>query len=82
MFLGGLAVTAARAYRAAPAIAAGPMAGVLVWLVHSAVDWDWEMPALSLVALVLAGLLLAAGDVAPRMREGERAAEAPELVAA
>jgi hypothetical protein len=42
--------------------AAAPIAGLTVWLAHSALDWDWEMPALTLVAVILAGLLLAAAD--------------------
>jgi len=27
--------------------------------VHAGLDWDWEMPAVSLVALLLAGALIA-----------------------
>jgi len=38
-----------------PAAAAGPAAALAVWAVHSGVDWDWEMPALTLVAVALAG---------------------------
>jgi hypothetical protein len=34
--------------------------------VHAGVDWDWEMPALTLVAVLLAGMLLAVGEDAPR----------------
>jgi hypothetical protein len=30
-----------------------------VWTAHSAIDWDWEMPALTLVAALLAGIALA-----------------------
>jgi O-antigen ligase/polysaccharide polymerase Wzy-like membrane protein len=43
----------------APAIA-GPAAALAVWAVHSGIDWDWEMPALTLVAIVLAGAALGA----------------------
>ncbi|MCW2967678.1 MAG: hypothetical protein JWM71_1450, partial [Solirubrobacteraceae bacterium] len=53
----GLAVRAA--WRLDPALAAGPGAALAVWAVHSGVDWDWEMPALTLVAVVLAGAVLA-----------------------
>jgi hypothetical protein len=46
-----------------------------VWAGHSALDWDWEMPALTLVALLLAGVLLAATDRdAPRTGIAARAA--------
>ncbi len=59
MFLGGLAVAARRAHRVAPAVAAGPLAGFVAYVAHSPIDWDWQMPALTIVALVLGGMLLA-----------------------
>ena len=37
-----------------------------MWAVHAGVDWDWEMPALTLVAVLLAGLLLASAEEGPR----------------
>ena len=61
-FLGGLAVAARRAHRLSPAAAAGPLAGFVAYLAHSPLDWDWQMPALTIVALVLAGALLAAAE--------------------
>jgi hypothetical protein len=57
--LAAVAVCARRAYRANAALAAGPIAALAVWAVHAGLDWDWEMPALTLVALALAGLLCA-----------------------
>ena len=36
----------------APALAAGPIA-VLVTRAHAPLDWDWQMPAVTLVAIVL-----------------------------
>jgi O-antigen ligase len=65
MFLAGVAIAAARARRLEPAVAAGPAAALVVWVTHSAIDWDWEMPALTLVAIVLAGLLIAASEGVP-----------------
>jgi hypothetical protein len=62
MFLAGLALAARRAWLANPAAAAGPIAGFVVWGCHVAVDWDWEMPAVTLVAIVLAGALLAINE--------------------
>jgi O-antigen ligase/polysaccharide polymerase Wzy-like membrane protein len=56
--LGGVAVAAARALRADRVLAAGPAAAGLTWLLHAGLDWDWQMPALTLVAVALAGLLL------------------------
>jgi hypothetical protein len=57
--LGGVALSARAAHRVDPALAAGPAAALTAWAFHSAIDWDWEMPALTLVAVVLAGALLA-----------------------
>ena len=57
VFAAGLAGAARAARRTSPAEAAGPAAGLVLWALHTGIDWDWEMPALTLVALVLAGLL-------------------------
>jgi O-antigen ligase len=62
VFVGGVALAAARATRARPALAAGPVAALVVYIVHAPLDWDWQMPALSLVAFVLAGLVLALAE--------------------
>ena len=71
--LGAIALGARAVHRADPILAAGPIAALAVWTFHSAIDWDWEMPALTLVAVVLAGALLArAGE--PRPQLGEQAA--------
>ncbi len=56
--LGGLVAAARRALRATP-LAAGPIAGGVAYIAHAPLDWDWEMPAVTLVAIVLAGMLLA-----------------------
>jgi hypothetical protein len=34
-------------------------AALAAWAVHAGVDWDWEMPALTLVAVLLAGAAIA-----------------------
>lgn len=60
MFLAGVAMAAARAWRAEP----GAVAALVVWAAHSAIDWDWQMPALTLIALVLAGLAIATSEEA------------------
>jgi O-antigen ligase len=62
LFLGGLTLAAARALRIDPARAVGPAAALVIWATHSAIDWDWQMPALTLVALVLAGMLIATSE--------------------
>jgi hypothetical protein len=33
-----------------------------LWGTHSALDWDWQMPALTLAPLVLAGLTIASAE--------------------
>jgi O-antigen ligase len=65
MFLAGVAIAAARAWRRDPVLAAGPAAALVVWGTHSAIDWDWEMPTLTLIALVLAGALIATSEATP-----------------
>jgi O-Antigen ligase len=66
-FLAGLGLAAARAYRAGAVRVAGPAAALATWAVHAGLDWDWEMPALTLFALVLAAALVALNeDVATR----------------
>ena len=65
LFLGGVAASAVSARAADPRLAAGLIAGTIVWLVHAGLDWDWEMPAVSLVALALMGALLATADARP-----------------
>ena len=53
-----IALAARSALRADRALAAGPAAAALTWALHAGLDWDWEMPAVTLVAVALAGLLL------------------------
>jgi O-Antigen ligase len=53
--VGSVAVAARRALPRC----AGPVAALAAFALHAGVDWDWELPALTLVALVLAGLVLA-----------------------
>ncbi len=57
----GIGLEARRALRhgapVAPAVAA-----LVVYLAHSPLDWDWQMPAVTLVAVVLAGVVLGADD--------------------
>jgi small-conductance mechanosensitive channel len=64
--LGAVASCARRAWRRDAALACGPCAALAAWAVHSAIDWDWQMPALTLVAVVLAGTLLAAAGAPGR----------------
>jgi O-antigen ligase len=56
--LAATALAARRVLQADRALAAGPAAAALTWALHAGLDWDWEMPAVTLAAVVLAGLLL------------------------
>ena len=79
-FFGGVAVAARDALRSAPALAAGPVAGFVAYTAHAPLDWDWQMPALTIVALVLAGLVLASADE-PAERAAETATAPPRSAA-
>jgi hypothetical protein len=57
--VGGVIEAARRALHRARPLAAGPVAALVVYLAHSPLDWDWQLPALTLVAVLLAGALLA-----------------------
>ncbi len=58
----GLGVSARRAMRRDPGAAAGLLAGLVVYAFHAGIDWDWEMPTVTLIALLLAAGLLVLAD--------------------
>jgi len=62
LLFGGVAECARRGMTSRPGLAPGPVAGLSVWAAHAGLDWDWEMPAVSLLAVALAAGLVAAGD--------------------
>ncbi len=64
-FLGAVAFAARRAMRASPAMATGPTAALVTYAIHAPLDWDWQMPAVTLLAFGLAGLLLALSEHPP-----------------
>jgi O-antigen ligase len=57
-FIAGVAVAARELWRREPAVAAGPLAALVLYGAHAGIDWDWEMPALTMVALALAGAVV------------------------
>jgi O-antigen ligase len=72
----GVALAAQHALRRHPALAAGLCAAALVWLLHASIDWDWELPAVSLPAIVLAGALIVLSEerlAHPRRGQRDRA---------
>jgi hypothetical protein len=58
----GVVLAARDAWRRDPALATGACAAVTAWALHAGIDWDWEMPALTLVTIGLVGLLIATAD--------------------
>ena len=60
LFVAGVVAELVRLRRLDPAAAAGPAAALAAWAAAVVVDWHWEMPAVSLVALLLAGAVMAA----------------------
>ena len=63
VFLGAVAAAVVRLYRLDRRAAAGPAAGLTAWAVHAGLDWDWEMPAVTLPALLLAAAAIAWSDM-------------------
>jgi hypothetical protein len=59
LFLGGVGAATARLYRRDRAAATGLAAGLAAWAIHSGLDWNWEMPAVALQALLLAAAAVA-----------------------
>jgi O-antigen ligase len=79
LFLGGVATSVVRLYRVHRGPAAGLAAGLAAWAFHAGLDWDWEMPGVSLPALLLAAAAIAWGDepdASPPAREAKRSGEA------
>jgi hypothetical protein len=86
LFLTGVGMAARESLRRRAPLAVGGFAGCTVWLLHASIDWDWQLPAVTIPALVLAGGLLAecersapadaAGEeeLSPGEREHERVA--------
>jgi len=73
-FLAGVFVSARRALARSGALAAGPAAALVAMAAHAGFDWDWELPAVTLPALALAGLLVALGDQRSQSRSRPAAA--------
>jgi hypothetical protein len=58
LMIAGMVLATRRALRARAAAAAGPAAALSIWFLHASIDWDWQLPAVSLPAIVLAGALI------------------------
>ena len=62
LFIGAIAACVPRALRRDPVLVAGPVAALAAFAFHAGIDWDWELPALTLVAVLLAAVVVAAAD--------------------
>jgi O-antigen ligase len=58
----GVGLAGRRALRRHPELAPGACAALAVWGLHAMIDWDWQLPAVTLPAIVLAGALIAASE--------------------
>jgi O-antigen ligase/polysaccharide polymerase Wzy-like membrane protein len=63
LLVGGILLAGRTALRRHAALAAGPVAAALAWLLHASIDWDWQFPAVTLPAIVLAGSLIALSEI-------------------
>src|SRR5205807_8788652 len=59
LLLAGVVLCMRAAWRRDSALVAGWGAALASWALHAGLDWDWEMPAVTLIALVLSGAALA-----------------------
>lgn len=62
LLVGGVIAAAARLQRVAPGAAAAAFGGLAAWSVHASLDWGWEMPTVSLFAVLLAASIVAVSD--------------------
>jgi O-antigen ligase len=69
VFIGGLAGAARRALLDDRLAAAGPVAAGVVWLLHSTIDWDWQIPAVTLPAIILFAAVIAIAERPSRPSE-------------
>ena len=60
--LAGAGLSGRRALRIDRLLAAGPLAAAVTWLLHASIDWDFEMPAVTLPAIVLVGTLIVVAE--------------------
>ena len=69
LVLGGTVAGGGRLLARDRAAAAGPIAVLAAWAIHAGLDWDWEMPAVTLPALLLAAAMLAWSEEQPESLE-------------
>jgi hypothetical protein len=62
LMVGGVAVAGRRALLQGAPLAPAACAVCIAWLLHASIDWDWQLPAVTLPALVLAAGLIAGSE--------------------
>lgn len=62
LFIGGVGWAGRNVLRVHRAESAGALAALGALAVHAGLDWDWEMPAVALIGLLLAGAVIAANE--------------------
>jgi O-Antigen ligase len=62
VLIAGVVMAARAAQRADPGLSAGWCAALVVWLLHASIDWDFQLPAVTLPAVALVGALVALSD--------------------
>jgi O-antigen ligase len=82
LFLGGIATAVLRLYRVDRGAATGLAAGLTAWTFHAGLDWDWEMPAVTLPALLLAAAAIAWSEGSGVAARREHAASVGEAARA
>jgi O-antigen ligase len=58
LLIGGVAGAGRGAMRRDPPLAAGCIAATSTWLLHASIDWDWQVPAVTLPAILMAAMLV------------------------
>jgi hypothetical protein len=66
-----------RLYRVYPAAATGPAAVLAAFAIHAGLDWDWEMPAVTLLALLVAAAAITWSEDRPPARQDATFAPLP-----
>jgi hypothetical protein len=75
LFLGGVVGAIVRLYRRNCAAATGLAAGLAAWGLQTGLDWNWEMPAVVLQALLLAAAAVAWSEAGVATRAGTSPAD-------
>jgi O-Antigen ligase len=63
LMVAGVGMAGRDALRVCPTLAAGPCAASVAWLLHASIDWDWQLPAVTLPAIVLSAALIVSGEI-------------------